>query len=43
MEQDEIEIQTLQRQVEILKGYLAEVVGPPDPECPEETLNTILK
>ena len=41
MEQDEIEIRTLQRQVEILKGYLAEVVGPLDPECPEETLNTI--
>ena len=43
MEQNEIEIQTLQTQVEILKGYLAEVVGPLDPECPEETLNTILK
>ena len=40
MEQDEIEIQ---RKVEILKGYLAEVVGPLDPERPEETLNTILR
>ena len=43
MERDEIEIQTLRRQVEILKGYLFEVVGPLDPECPEETLNAILK
>ena len=43
MEQDEIELQTLWRQVEILKGYLAEVVGPLDPEHHEETLNTILR
>ena len=43
MEQDEIEIRTLRRQVEILKGYLAKVVGPLDPERPEQTLNTILR
>ena len=43
MEQDEIEIRTLQRQVEILKGYLAKKIGPLDLEFPEETLNTILR
>ena len=43
MEQDEIQIQMLRRQVEILKGYLSEVIGPLDPERPEETLNSILK
>ena len=43
MEQDEIEIRTLRRQVEILKGYLAEVIGSLDSECPEETLNAILR
>ena len=43
MEQDEIEIQKLQRKVEILKGYLAEFFGPLDLECPEDTLNTILR
>ena len=29
--------------MEILKGYLAKVVGPLDPKCLEETLNNILK
>ena len=29
--------------MEILKGYLAEAIGPLDPECPEETLNAILR
>ena len=29
-------------QNEILKGYLAEVLGPLDPEHPEETLNAAL-
>ena len=29
--------------MEILKGLLARIVGPIDPECPEETLNTILR
>ena len=43
MKQDEAEIRTLRRQVEILKGYISEVIGPLDPEHPEETLNTILK
>ena len=43
MEQDDFEIRPLRRQVEILKGYLAEVVGHLDLEDPEETLNTILK
>ena len=43
MEQDEIEIQTLRRQVEILKGYLSDVIGPLDPERAEDTLNAILK
>ena len=43
MEQDEIEIQTLQRQVEILKGYLAKAIGPLDPKHLEWTLNTILR
>ena len=43
MGEDEVEIQALRRQVEILKGYLAEVVGPLDPESPEETLNTVLR
>ena len=35
MKQDEIELRTLQRHVEILRGYLAEVVGPLYSECPE--------
>lgn len=43
MGEDEIEIQALRRQVEILKGYLPKVLGPLDPERPEETLNTILR
>ena len=43
MEQDEIEIKTLWRQVEILKGYIAKFVGPLDPKCLEETLNAILR
>ncbi len=43
MGEDEMEIQALQRKVEILKGYLAKVVGPLDPKHPEETLNTILR
>ena len=38
-----MEIQALRRQVEIVKGYLAEVIGPLDPEHPKETLNTILR
>ena len=29
--------------MEVLKGYLSEVIGPLDPERPEETLNSILK
>ena len=29
--------------MEILKGYLSEVIGPLDPERSEETLNAILK
>ena len=29
--------------MEALKGYLSKVIGPLDPECPEETLNAILK
>lgn len=33
----------LQRQNEILKGYLAEVIGPLDPKHPEETLNATIK
>ena len=41
--EDEMEIQELWRHVEILKGYLAKVVGPLDPERPEDTLNTILR
>ena len=43
MEHDEIETQTLQRKVEILKGYLAKVICPLDLEHPKETLNTILR
>lgn len=43
MEQVEEEICTLHKQVEILQGYIDEVVGPLDHEHPEETLNTILK
>lgn len=43
MEQKEIELRTLRRQIEILRGYLAEVVGPLDPNHPKETLNTILR
>ena len=43
IEQDEAKLQTLQRQVEILKGYLVEVVGPLDLKHPKETLNTILR
>ena len=35
IELDEIEIQTHWPQFEILKGYLAEVIGPLDPECLE--------
>ncbi len=43
MECNEVEIKALRRQVEILKGYLAEVIGPLDSEHPEESLTTILK
>ena len=34
---------TPHRKNEILKGYLAEVVGPLDPEHPKETLNGTLE
>ena len=43
MEQDEEELCTLHRKIEILRGYLAKVVGPLDHKHPEETLNTILR
>ena len=43
MEQDEIELQTLWRQVKILKGYLAEVVSPLDLEHSEKIVNAILR
>ena len=43
LEQDEAELITLQRQNEILKGYLSEVFGPLNPTNLEETLNTTLK
>lgn len=43
LEQDEEELITLQKKNEILKGYLNEVVGPLDPEHPEETLNATLE
>ena len=38
LEQEGIELIMLHRQNEILKGYLAKVVGPLDPEHLEETL-----
>ena len=34
---------TLRKQNEVLKGYLAKVVGPLDPEHLEETLNATLE
>ena len=42
-ERDEEELCTLQRKIEILRGYLAKVVGPLDHDHPEETLNSILR
>ena len=43
IEQDEEELCTLHRKIEILRGYLAEVVGPLDHKHPKEILNTILR
>ena len=42
MEYKEAKLQTLRRKNEILRGYLAKVVGPLDPNHPEETLNLVL-
>ena len=43
LEQEGIELITLHRQNEILKGYLAKVVNPLDPEHLEQTLNVALQ
>ena len=43
LEQEGVELRTLCRQNEILRGYLAKVVGSLDPEHPKETLNVALR
>ena len=43
MEKEDAKICTLRRKNEILRGYLAKVVGPLDHKHPEETLNAILR
>ena len=43
LEQEGVELITLLRKNEILKGYLTEVFGPLDPEHLEETLDTTIK
>ena len=43
MEQEEVKLPTLQSEVKILKGYIAKVVCPLDPEHPKQNLNTILR
>ena len=42
IEQDEFELETLQKKNEILRGHLNEAVGPLDPENPK-ALNAVLK
>lgn len=42
LEQDESEVLKLWKKNEILRGYLNKVVGPLDPENPEETLGAAL-
>ena len=43
LDQEGAELGTLCRKNKILRGYLVEVVGPLDPEHPEETLNVVLR
>ena len=43
LDKEGVELKTLCRKNEILRGYLAKVVGPLDPKHPEETLNDALE
>ena len=42
LEQEGAKLKTLRRKNEFLRGYLAKVVGPLDPDYFKETLNIVL-